>query len=66
MTVTLNGAPHDLAQGTSLATAVSLLTSSATGVAAAINGAVVRRTDWESTWLADGDSVEVITAVQGG
>jgi sulfur carrier protein len=66
MTVTLNGTPHDLAQGTSLATAVSLLTTSATGVAAAVNGAVVRRTDWESTGLADGDSVEVITAVQGG
>jgi sulfur carrier protein len=66
MTVTLNGTPRDLADGTSLATAVSLLTSSATGVAAAVNGAVVRRTDWESTGLAGGDSVEVIAAVQGG
>ncbi len=66
MNVFLNGTPHDLAHGASLATAVSLLTTSATGVAAAVNGAVVRRTDWESTGLADGDSVEVITAVQGG
>lgn len=66
MKVILNGAPRDLADGTSLATAVSKLTASATGVAAAVNGAVVHRTDWESTGLADGDSVEVITAVQGG
>jgi sulfur carrier protein len=66
MNVTLNGAPHDLADGTSLATAVSLLTTSAAGVAAAVNGAVVRRIDWESTGLASGDRVEVITAVQGG
>jgi sulfur carrier protein len=66
MIVTINGAPHDLSDGTSLADAVSLLTASATGVAAAINGAVVRRTEWEGTGLADGDSVEVITAVQGG
>jgi sulfur carrier protein len=66
MNVTLNGAPHDLADGTSLATAVSLLITSATGVAAAVNGAVVRRIDWESTGLANGDRVEVITAVQGG
>ena len=66
MNVTINGTPHQLADGTSLATAVSRLTASATGVAAAINGAVVRRADWESAGLADGDSVEVITAVQGG
>ncbi len=66
MTVTINGAPHDLADGASLATAVALLTTSATGVAAAINGELVRRADWDATGLADGDSLEVITAVQGG
>jgi sulfur carrier protein len=66
MNVTINGSPHELAEGTSLAAAVSLLTAPVTGVAAAINGAVMRRTEWEGTDLADGDSVEVITAVQGG
>jgi sulfur carrier protein len=66
MNVTINGMPHELSDGTSLADAVSRLTAAATGVAAAINGAVVRRTEWEGTDLADGDSVEVITAVQGG
>jgi sulfur carrier protein len=66
MKVTINGIPHELTDDASLATAVSLLTASATGVAAAVNGAVVRRPDWDSAGLADGDSVEVITAVQGG
>ncbi|MGD0373002.1 MAG: sulfur carrier protein ThiS [Streptosporangiaceae bacterium] len=66
MNITINGTSHDLTDGASLATAVSLLTTSATGLAAAINGELVRRADWDATGLADGDSVEVITAVQGG
>ena len=36
------------------------------GVAAAVNRKVVRRTDWESTRLNDGDTVIFITAVCGG
>ena len=66
MQVTINGRPHQLTGGVSLAKAVALLTSAPSGVAAALNGAVVRRTAWEATALADGDEVEVLTAVQGG
>ena len=36
------------------------------GAAAAVDGAVVPRSRWSRTGLADGQSVEVITAVQGG
>jgi len=50
----------------SLADAVRLLTEAASGVAAAVNGDVVRRAAWATTQLADGDQVEVVTAVQGG
>jgi sulfur carrier protein len=66
MQVTINGSTHQLAGGVSLAQAVALLTSAPSGVAAAINGAVVPRTAWDSTALAEGDEVEVLTAVQGG
>jgi sulfur carrier protein len=66
MNVIINGTSHDLADSASLATAVSLLTTSATGLAAAVNGELVRKADWDATGLADGDNVEVITAVQGG
>ena len=66
MQVTINGRPRELAGGVSLAQAVALLTSAPSGVAAAVNGAVVRRTAGETTTLAEGDQVEVLTAVQGG
>lgn len=36
------------------------------GVAVAVNEEVVPRGDWASWRLADGDVVEVVTAVQGG
>ena len=66
MKVILNGAPHDLDDGASVATCVADLTTATTGIAAAVNGEVVRRSAWAQTPLRDGDLVEVITAVQGG
>ena len=36
------------------------------GIAVAVNGAVVPRSRWSQAELADGDEVEVLTAVQGG
>jgi sulfur carrier protein len=64
--VIINGKPHRAPAKMTLAQAVAMLTSAPTGVAAALNGAVVRRGAWNSTSLADGDEVEVLTAVQGG
>jgi sulfur carrier protein len=64
--VIINGKPHRAPAKMTLAQAVAMLTSAPTGVAAALNGAVVRRPAWNSTSLADGDEVEVLTAVQGG
>ena len=64
--VTLNGEPRDLPDGTSVAQAVAELTSSPSGVAAAVNGEVVPRGSWAATLLQAGDQVEVVTAVQGG
>jgi sulfur carrier protein len=66
MHVTINGRPHQLSGGKSLAQAVALLTSAPSGVAAAVNGTVVPRAAWASTALAEDDEVEVLTAVQGG
>jgi sulfur carrier protein len=64
--IMINGQPRQVADEASLARAVSLVTAAATGVAAAVNGEVVRKAVWESTRLAAGDQVEVVTAVQGG
>jgi len=55
-----------VADESSLDGAVSLVTVAVTGVAAAVNGEVVRKASWASTRLAAGDEVEVVTAVQGG
>lgn len=64
--IMLNGQPRQVTDEASLAGAVLLVTSAATGVAAAVNGEVVRKAAWDSTRLAAGDQVEVLTAVQGG
>jgi sulfur carrier protein len=36
------------------------------GVAVAVNGAVVRRAEWDAVTLAPGDTVEIVLARQGG
>jgi sulfur carrier protein len=64
--IVINGQQHPVADEISLDSAVSLITAAVSGVAAAVNGEVVRRAAWESTRLAAGDQVEVVTAVQGG
>ena len=64
--VKLNGDARQLPDGSSVAEAVAVLTSQASGVAAAVNGDVVPRGAWSDTPLRDGDQVEVVTAVQGG
>jgi sulfur carrier protein len=66
MKVIVNGNPAELPDGATAAEAVLLLTDAVRGIAVAVNGAVVRRAAWDSTPLADGDQVEVLTAVQGG
>jgi sulfur carrier protein len=64
--ILINGAAHQVADDTSLDRAVALISNAASGVAAAVNGELVRRMSWPSTRLAAGDEIEVLTAVQGG
>jgi sulfur carrier protein len=45
---------------------VSDLTGDRRGVAVAVNSDVVPRSAWPITKLQDGDTVELLTAVQGG
>jgi sulfur carrier protein len=66
MNVIINGTTRQVAEGISLRDAVGLVTAAAAGVAAAVNDEVVRRAAWDSTVLADGDQIEILTAVQGG
>ncbi|GAA3067271.1 sulfur carrier protein [Streptomyces olivoverticillatus] len=65
-TISLNGEPRAIPRGTTLDGLVATLTHAHSGVAAAVNEAVVPRGQWPLTALGDGDRVEVLTAVQGG
>jgi sulfur carrier protein len=66
--VLINGQAHELDTGTTLAEAVAVLPPNpdGRGVAAALDGEVVPRTEWVRTELSDGARVELVVAVQGG
>jgi sulfur carrier protein len=66
MNVIINGSARALADTVCVGEAVRLITKTQVGIAVAVNDQVLSRRDWESTPLADGDRVEVLTAVQGG
>lgn len=70
MKLTINGEDRDSA-AENLASlwqeeTAELGVSGPQGFAIALNGEVVRRTDWAQTPLASGDQVEIIRAFQGG
>lgn len=50
---------------TTITDAVAAVTEARRGIAVALNGEVVPRAEWDRP-LADGDTVEVLTATQGG
>ncbi len=67
MRIELNGRPHELPQGATLADAVRESGAEETrGVAVALDGEVVPRGEWRSTPLGEGHRVEVLAAIQGG
>lgn len=66
ITVLVNGERRSLPAPLALDALVADLTPAPSGVAAALNETVVPRTRWAATPLADGDRVEILTAVQGG
>ncbi|MFI6101875.1 sulfur carrier protein ThiS [Lentzea sp. NPDC051213] len=66
MKAQVNGSSRDLADGSSVAEVVSLVGAPSSGVAVALDGAVVPRALWDKTIVPDGGVIEVLTAVQGG
>lgn len=66
MNVTINGKQHELDDGSTLASALERARVASSGVAVAVDGAVVPRAEWDRTPLRTGSAVEVLTAVQGG
>ena len=66
MRVELNGEPQEFEEGATLSTLVERLSLAPERVAVELNRDVVRRADWASTRLSEGDRVEVVHFVGGG
>ena len=66
MQLTVNGKPYAALDRLSVETLVQRLTEARRGVAVAVNGTVVPRSTWADVPLTEGDTVEVLTAAQGG
>ncbi|MEV6845604.1 sulfur carrier protein ThiS [Actinoplanes sp. NPDC051411] len=66
MRVTVNGQERSVFVNLSVDDLVTSLAAARRGVAVAVNGTVVPRSSWAEVTLADGDTVEVLTAAQGG
>lgn len=78
MNITLNGKPRAVGAKATVTTLVSQVTgrelasngqaadSQRLGMAIARNSELVPRSQWHSTALAEGDDIELVTAIQGG
>lgn len=68
MNVVLNGTPTGLGEAPSIVDVVAAAghEGGSFGIAVALNGEVVVRSAWPSTYLSEGDKVEVLVAAQGG
>jgi sulfur carrier protein len=68
MTVELNGKATTLPDGASLADAIAAVGEEPDrrGIAVAVDGDVVRRPQWDTTRLREGQAIEIVRAVQGG
>ena len=66
--ITLNGGPRTIEPGTTVDALIDVLggATNGRGVAVALDGEVVPFSAWSRTTVADGTSVEVVVAVQGG
>lgn len=63
---TINGEERDVPEGTTVAALLVQLGAPQSGIAVACNDRVVRKGEYASRVIADGDTLEIIKAVAGG
>ena len=66
MRVRLNGSDKEFDDDTTVSAVVQQYGRGDRGIAVALNGDVVSRSDWNDVKLAEGDRVEVLGAIGGG
>lgn len=63
---TINGETREVPDGITIAQLLEQLGARRAGIAVARNARVVRRAEYETQQLSEGDTVEIIKAVAGG
>ncbi len=63
---TLNGAPHLLADGSTLLALIEALYLQDQALALAVNRGVVPRAQWPRHAIAPGDRIDIVRAIGGG
>ena len=66
MQIQLNGEPREIDDGLNLSKLVAFLNLKPEQIAIELNRRVVRRADWETTPVKDGDQLEIVHFVGGG
>ncbi len=66
MQIHVNGETKDFTDGLSLLELITQIEMPAQRIAVELNREVVRRSDWDKTFLNDGDRVEIVHFVGGG
>jgi len=66
LTILLNGNRTDIAEGSGIADLIKALGLEKDRVAVELNKRIVRRVDWGSTTISEGDKVEIVHFVGGG
>lgn len=66
MKATVNGEVREMPDGATIGTLLTILGAESSGIAVARNERVVRRAEYDSDPIADGDRIEIIRAVAGG
>ena len=64
--IMLNGVPHQVAPGATLADLIEALALSNQALALAVNRQIVPRQQWRERVVIAGDQVEVVRAIGGG
>jgi thiamine biosynthesis protein ThiS len=66
LSITVNGKETELPNGASINDLILSLGLTPHRLAVELNGRIVRRANWDSTSISDGDKVEIVHFVGGG
>jgi thiamine biosynthesis protein ThiS len=66
LNIILNGDEKEIADGIAIPSLISELGLAPERLAVEVNRRIIRKADWDSTTLAEGDKVEIVHFVGGG